>query len=515
MIRIFSSIFALTAAIFIAGCSSGSSDSGPATLAPPQSPVFIESTLQPRGKVKSNVEAITREIAGIGDLGGKIVAELESKGKEKGGPLDFAGEVEPWLGANAGIFLERFDGDDFKGYGVLIETTNPSSTQRFLDDRAKSGGDSFKSANFEGVDYEVDAADKTAAGVVGDFLVVAEDEKAFQAAVTASDGDSLAGEDSYSNLASEEVPGSLATVYMDVGRVVEGGEGEIDNQTVQLLEGAGIDLEGSTAFASVVPRSDTIEIDISGDFNDQGPTVGNAPKMLESLPADSAVALSGVGFGERLEEAVDNLDAEGVPGTLPPNQLKSSLKGLGVDLEAIAGSIGDVGVFAIGNSESNLNGAAVLATDDPDEAMKAVTGLGRLLRTAKTPGVTAVTANASGFSIRNPRLGSKPLVVAAKGERIAIGYGLPATLQGLASGSGATLADVPAYKQAVSALGSTPIGGFVDGSAAPPLVELLVPGSKSDYQSARKYLKKITYIAIGTVSPGDLANVKAIVGLEK
>jgi hypothetical protein len=516
MIKFLFTIVAVAAAIAIAGCGGGgNSGSGPASLAPPQTAVFVEGTLRPTGKLKSNVEALARNVAGIDDLGGKIVAELESSARGKGTPLDFEGEVKPWLGDNAAIFLEDYDGKDFKGYGVLLETTNPNAAQRFVDRRAKASKEPHKEASYEGVGYTVDTTDGTAVGVVGDFVVVGKDEKAFKDAVTASNGDSLAGEDGYSNVASEKAPGSLATVYADVGCLIEEAEGQVDSQTLQLLEGAGIDPSHATALASVVPGSETVEIEISGDFGGEGGSIGKAPKMLESLPADSVVALSGTGFGERLEEAVDKLDAEGIPGSVPPHQLKNGLKSIGIDLEAIAGSIGEVGVFATGTSQSNLAGAAVLTTDGSGQATKVIASIGTLLRAANTPGVTAVTGKASGFSIHSPRLGRKPLVVAAKGGRIAIGYGLPATLQGLNSASGATLGGTPAFKRAAAALGETPIGGFVDGPTALPLAELLVPPSAGDFQKAKPYLKKIEFVALGSVSPGELKTVKAIVGFEK
>ncbi|HEX9640521.1 MAG TPA: hypothetical protein VGB13_04335, partial [Candidatus Krumholzibacteria bacterium] len=112
-------------------------------------------------------------------------------------------------------------------------------------------------------------------------------------------------------------------------------------------------------------------------------------------------------------------------------------------------------------------------------------------------------------------LGSKPLVVVSKDDRIAIGYGLPPTLEAVGGSSGATLADTPAYKDAVAALGDTPIGFFVDGAAALRLAESLVPRSETGFQDAKPYLKKIDSIALGSGSEGDRVTAKLLVGLEK
>ena len=121
-----------------------------------------------------------------------------------------------------------------------------------------------------------------------------------------------------------------------------------------------------------------------------------------------------------------------------------------------------------------------------------------------------------GFSIHSAELGEKPLVVAAKEGRIAIGYGLPATLDGLLSekGKGKTLSEDPAYGDAVASLGDTPIAGFADGPAALRLADSLIPGSNDGFEEAKKYLKSIRFLALGSATQDELATAKLIVGLK-
>ncbi len=130
--------------------------------------------------------------------------------------------------------------------------------------------------------------------------------------------------------------------------------------------------------------------------------------------------------------------------------------------------------------------------------------------------MTAISGKASGFSVRSADLGPKPLVVAAEGERIAIAYGLPAAAQALATDSGETLADSPTFKEAVSALGGTPISGFVDGPAALTLAVGPDPGRRKGRLPRSEALpRKIAYLAIGSGASGELATAKLIVGLGK
>jgi hypothetical protein len=516
--RLFLPVLAAVAAIAVAGCgsSSDSPSSDVAGFAPPGSLVFVEGKLKPSGELKSNADAIAQTIAGVDNLGEFIVEELESSASDDGEPFDYAKEVEPWLGEDAGVAFQRLEDGDLSGLVIAVQTTDAAATQKFIDTQSGESKDPYEDGSYEGIDFKVGGSEDQAIGIVDDSLVVAEGEAGFKAAVDASEGESLADEAQFSDAIAAASDGSIADAYVDVGGLIDQSSGDgIDPQAQEVLQSAGIDPSEATAVASVVPGSDQIEIDLSSDLGGEEAPSGDVSKLLGTLPADSFAAFAVSGFGDQLEEAIDSLDASGVPGSgIPPHQLKSTLKAAGIDLDKIAASLEDAAVFARGGSESSLGGALVM-TSNSDEAAKAIANIGVLLRNTQTPGVTAVTSGgASGFSVRSPELGDKPLVAVAKGDRVAIGYGLPPALEGLI-GEGETLSGTSAYKAAVSSLGSTPISAFVDGPAALLLAEALVPPSEADFQEAKPYLKKISYIGIGTGTDGDLATAKLIAGLEK
>jgi hypothetical protein len=505
-------------ALLAAGCGgdSGSSGSDPAALAPPKSPLYIEATMQPEGELKTNVESLAQSIGGIDDLGGLIVSELEDSASSSGEEFDYAEEVEPWLGEKGGLFFQDYDGEDFTGYGFAVQSSDTLATQDFIDKQSESDDEPAEDGSYEGVDFKVEADDGTVVGVVGDFIAIAEDEATFKAMVDASEDESLADGEEFAETFDTAPSGSFADVFVDIGGLIRESGGTIDPDAQQFLDSAGIDAEEATAVASLVPGSDEIEIEVSTDLSGENPPSGDASGLLETLPGDSVAALASADFGARFKEAIDELDAEGIPGEVPPNKFKSGLKEAGIDVEKIASSLDDLGLFATGSSESSLAGAAVLTTKDSQEATNTVSNIGLFLRAAGVSGVTAISGKASGFSIRSEDLGPKPLVIAAKGEKIAIAYGLPAATEALASGSGQTLADNPTYKEAVSALGSTPISGFVDGKAALKLASALIPADeKADFREAKPYLTKIDYLAIGGGSSGELATAKLIAGIGK
>jgi Protein of unknown function (DUF3352) len=511
---------AALAVVAITGCGGGSaggsssSGSGLADLASPGSLVFVEGKLKPAGELKKNADAIAARLAGVASLRELVVSELEDTAGQAGKSLDFAKEVEPWLGEEAGVAFERMVDGELSEPLVAVQSTNPEATQAFIDKQAKGGGNPYKGASYEGVDFKAGGTEGKAVGVIDDALVIAGDEKEFKAAVDASKGDSLGGEDRFQETIGAASDASLADVYIDVGGILEQSEGKVDPQARGLLQGAGIEAGEATAVASVIPHSEQVEIDLSSDLGGKEAPGGDVSKLLGSLPASSFAAIAFSEFGEQLEEAVDSLDEAGIPPNVKPGELKSNLSQAGIDLNKIAASLEDGAIFAEGNNREELGGALVL-TGNSGEAAGAVASLGTLLRSAKIPGITAVSGGASGFSINDSALGDKPIVVLGKGDRVSIGYGAAAAFTGIAGDSGATLGDTSGFKAASAALGKTPISAYVDGPAALRLAEALVPRSQSDFWDVRPYLKKLTYIGIGKGANGELATAKLIAGVGK
>jgi hypothetical protein len=513
-------VFAAIAALLVAGCGGSSSDSSSggselANLASPGSLVFVEAQLQPKGELSQNTDSVAKSFTGGDGLGQFIISELESSARAEGESLDFAKEVEPWLGQRGGVAFENLDAGELSEPLIIIEATHPASAQAFIDKRATQGKSPSKSVSYEGAKFEVGGPEDNAVGLIGETVVLAQSEKEFKAAVDASKGESLGGEDRFQNAIVNASNGSLADIYIDVGGIIQQSENdETAAQAKGVLQATGIDPNEATAVASVIPQSNQIVIDLSSELDGQEAPAGNASKLLGSLPANSFAAFSTSEFNKQLKEAIDSLDEEGIPPDLQPGELKGSLEQAGINLDKIVDSLEEAAVFAEGNSRSSLSGAMVV-TSKSSEAADAVASLGTLLRSASVPGITAVGGKASGFSVSSSQLGGKPIVVVAKDKRIAIGYGLAPALTVLDGGSGATLASTPGYKSAVSALGKTPISAYVDGPGALRLAEALVPHSKTDFWKAVPYLEKITYIGIGRGASDEVATAKLIAGIGK
>jgi hypothetical protein len=507
------------AALLAAGCGGGSDESSgtdPASIAPPKTPLFVDVTVQPEGEVKKNIEALAKNLAGITDVGAVVIAQLEASASGDAAEIDFEKEIQPWLGEKAAVFFREYaEGENFNGYGVAVQTEDEEAARSFVEKQAEGEEEPAKKGSYEGVDFYVDAGDGQTIGVFGGLLVFAEDETIFKSLVDASEGESLGGEDAYASATAKVPDESAADVYVDVGALIEEAGNEIDSETELFLDSVGIEPKEATAVASLVPGAEQIELDFSSNLSGDNPPSGDASKLLGSLPATATAAFASSEFGTRFNEGIDRIDEQGIPGQVPPHKLKSTLKKAGVDIESIASSIGDVGAFVEGTGVQNLTGSFVLDAKDAQEAKNTVSNLGLFLRSSHTPGVTAIGGEASGFSVRSPELGRQPLVVISKGTRIAIGYGLAAAKAALAE-SGKTLADTATYKEAVSALGETPITAFVDVPVAVEVASTIEPSNDPGRKQVEEILQeKTTYAAIGTEASDGLATAKLIIGIKK
>lgn len=508
---------AIAAALLVAGCGgdSGSSESEPAEASPPGASVFIEASIQPGGEIAENVDSLAEKIAGIDSVGALITEELEAAAAGDDAELDFDKEVQPWLGEKVGIFLQEYDGEDFQGAGGALQVTDEGEAEDFVDAKTEESGETYDEGEYEGVDFKTDD-DGAAVGFTEGLLLYGQDERIFKQMVDALDGENLASAESFADASDDAPDDSVGDIYVDIGALIqEAGQG-IEEETRLGLKVLGIEPEGSTALISLVPGAESIEMDISSNLTSGAAAGGDASELLGSLPAGSVAAVATAEYGQALQQMIDQIDEEGIPGEVPPHQFKRSLEQSGIDIESIAGSIGDIAVFAEGNSESNLGGAMVIESDDPNEAQNTVKNLGLLLRASGVPGVTAIKeGDFSGFSITSTELGDKPIVVGAGGSKIAISYGPEAAAAALSEKAG-TLGDDPVFAEAKDALGDTPISGYLAGAPALELFEALAsPLEQEELVEVRPYLEKLGYVAFGGSSSGDSTTAKVIVGLAK
>ena len=97
-----------------------------------------------------------------------------------------------------------------------------------------------------------------------------------------------------------------------------------------------------------------------------------------------------------------------------------------------------------------------------------------------------------------------------------IAYGPKAAAQALRS-QAKTLGSTADYEAAKGVLGSTPISAFVAGGPALKLARRddLADGSGEEFDKAKPYLQKISYVGVGSEVKGAATTARVIVGLSK
>ncbi len=511
----------ILAALVIAGCGGGgSSDSGggePASLAPADVPFFFEADLAPGGKQSEELDQLASTVLGIEDISTFITEKLnEAAVHDENETFDFEEEVEPWLGEKAGLYLQEYDGENFHGGGIVLELSNAGEAEEFFEKKNAESDEPAEEAEYEGDPYWTTEGDESVIGFIGDWIVYGETVGDFEEMVTLSEGDEALNESEKFKTTMEGAPSEgVGTLYVDIGGALKQAEAQISPEDAAGFQVLGIEPRKATAVATLVPHSDQVEVDFSTNLSKASSVSGDATKLLESLPATAVGAFATSEFGKALGEQLDSLNEEGIPGQIEPGEFKPALESVGINLDAIAASFGEVGGFVEGSSKASLGGAVEIETTDPNEATNTVANLGLLLRASGTEGVTAIHGEVSGFSIRSADLGSQPLIVGAAGEKIVIAYGPKAAARALQANA-KTLGTTADFEAAKETLGSTPISAFVSGGPAVKLLDAtLNPGARAKFDSAKPYLQKITYVAVGSEAKGDATTAKMIIGVQK
>ncbi len=506
-------------AFAISACGGGSDDSGATELAkfaPAETSAFIEGAVQPDSEVAANVDSITEKLAGVN------IGNLIKDGIASDGEVDFDADVKPWLGENAGIFLNidpatladsATDGgvsslnsepgepatvssDDSEPFGgLIVESTDTDAAQSFIDKQSETGGGS-KDGEYEGFSYKVDAEDGMTVGIVDDFVVIGSTEEQFKAAVDASKGDNLADTDAFKDLSGHVADGALVSIYTANDPYLASLK-EQGFDLGGLYSALGMDLEGSGTVASLVPEEN--EISIKG-YSSAGSdlTSGDPTALIETFPADTIVATGSGDVGANATKILNALNEEGIPGLIKPGQVdKFTQEASGqIDIKGIVESLETVAFFVNGTSQKNLGGALVATSSDIKPIENSLRGISSLIGLAGDASVQPLPGNVAGFRVFTDELPGRPVVIGVKDDRMVIGVGMKASLNAL-TGQGKTLADSAAFKAADESTSEAGLDMFADPANLARMIRNAGAGDPDAAQIA-DVVRKFQYMAAGS-----------------
>jgi hypothetical protein len=489
---------AACAAVLLGGCGGGGTTASftgpdPATLAPPDAPLFAEAVVRPEGDQKDALESSLSKLLATDDPGGFIVERLDRALDEQMKGFTYENDVAPWLGSRAGIFFEKFTGNA-EGAAVLT-VTNPAAAREAIDKASAASDKGQRHSSYRGVAYDVSGS--TATGLVGDFLVTGS-EGGFKQAVDASQGSSLAESADFSARLAAAPDDQVAFLYADPRGIVDSLE-KSGNLTAQGVRAAGPQVQtllSQPATASLSAMADDLSLELSAAQGANTPAPHQSP-LLNDFPSDSWLAFASSDAGAVLGQASG-----------------AAQEALGFDLGAqLSHWAGDVGGFARGTSLFGLGGALVLETGDEQASAQTLDDLRRTLGAERSVQVSPLsTSGEQGFSL-SPKGVPIQVQFVQRDGKVVVGLGSESVDQVFSPTS--KLGDSDAFKAAESALGGDfPPVVFLD---FVPLLEL-VEGFQQvaqdpDYQRAKPYLDHLASLAVGGRSEGDRASLRIVLGL--
>ena len=473
-------------ALLAAGCGGGgaSGEGDPATAVPANAVAYAEVVVRPEGSQRDDALAAAGKVLLTDDPEGTI-RELVNQALEE--QVDYARDVEPWLGERAAVWLS---GDvDNPGVVVLAATDTDeaeASLERVLETTTER--------SHRGHQYLVDGSG-VAAGVVGEFVAIGR-EAGFKRTIDAAEGDSLADTDEYADAVDALEDERLAHFWVDTAALLGRAQEMHELSALVPLD----DLPPiAGSFAADGDRL-TVETKLRGADRGFGPLLaGASTPLLQELPADSWAAAGSADVGEAIRATVDGF--AGTIGGLAARREFQRRTGLDLDRDLLDW-IGHVAFFVRGTTPATLDGGVVIQPTDEDRAADAFARVvGAIQVAAKVRARPVDVAGADqAFEIADARAASLPVVIARGSGLVVATAGREAAEAALSSGD--RLGDTDTYSEAEELVGMEP-GALV---SMPQLLELIDAfGADPDFEEARPYLEAFSVLAAGSTAKGDEA----------
>jgi Protein of unknown function (DUF3352) len=492
----------------LAGCGGddggGDVEVGPAAAVPANAPIYLDATVKPTGQARTDAQAALSKVLDTNDPGAKIISLIDQEGQQQppNERFTYASDIEPWLGERIGAFFTSVSGEG-KGAAVA-ETTDPAQA---LAAARKSESGATQTSDHGGTTVYTNPADGDSFATVGDFLVFGETE-AVNAAIDANSGDSLGDSSEFTDAIGDLPDERLGTFYTVPRNLIESLGEQFDQQSRALLEQSAGDALDQPVSGALTASADSFDLEFVGG---EGVETPESP-LIGDVPGDSWLALGLGDLGETAKRTLEQLRDSGIPNF--EQGLSQVEQATGSSVDQLTDALGDAVIYVRGTKESNLNGALIMQSNDPDLTGRLLGQLQSLVQLGSQGGVRPLQLDGggTGFQIFDPTEIPQPVEIAQQGDKVVIGYGANSVAQSLAPGQ--TLADSPTFSSARGQVADLGTDLFLDFPAVFRLAESEGAKSEPGYLEAKPYIDALSYLVSGSGSKGDQAEVKAVLGLE-
>jgi hypothetical protein len=511
---------ALVAAVSISACGSGGTGSGgtdPAAAVPQGVALYAEVVLRPEGSVREDALAAAGKVLRTSDPAARIRRLIQDGLTSDGTKVDFAKDVEPWLGDRAGVWftMPAREGAE-PGGAAVVAVRDADEARAKIDELAARNGEKLTPRSSGSHDYEV-SSDGTAVAVEDDYAFLGTEGEVKRGLATL-DGDGLAKEARYASAIEPLESERLAHYFLDLKTLFDAALRADPSAASQLgpFRGAVTTLmAGGPQVGSFSADGDRLTVETVSKGGGLAGQLGalwgvSASPLLRELPGDAFGAAAVPKLGPALRTLYGGIGGL-IGSAAAAQQLREQY---GIDLEQDVFSwIGDTGLFVRGASVDAVDGALVVQATDQ---ARATTAFGKLVGLARTrggldPQPVRVDGADAAFSMALPDV-PEPLVLARGHGRVVAGYGTRAAADGLSASS--KLGDADAMGLAEDAL---------DGKVEPAMLVAVAPvlalaesagaNDDPDYQKAKPYLQAFDVVATGGKREGDLMRSRMAAGL--
>jgi hypothetical protein len=321
----------------------------PEEVLPADTVAFVKLDLDPAMGQKTAVASLLEKFPALGDgtddVRQKAVDQLIELGDAQ---LDFATDVEPWLGDRMAAALVRDDAADQGMAGVLVLAVDD---QQAMGDTLRKIGDDLA------VGY----------AVRDDFLLLAEDQET--ADRLASSESRLSEDEDYVADRAALDGDQIAVAWADLSAVQQLFENAAGGDAPMGVIG---DVSGRVVFG-LHAEDDALELvglDVTASDVGPGPRPTEPTTLVQDLPADTVAALSMSGAGDLMADRWAALESTGAADGF--EEMFPDLR-MPEDIRTVFGSDFLVALFGDDLEQPQFGLRAV--TDDPERASDIVTGL--------------------------------------------------------------------------------------------------------------------------------------------
>lgn len=474
----------LVALAFVAACGGGGSagEGDPASLVPADALLYGEAVVRPEGDLREDALEALGKVLRTDDPSARL---RELIGEE----VDYERDVEPWLGERAGFWASS--GEDDAGVAV-IATTDADAAREALARELEAETE----RSHGGVDYVV-GSDGSAVAVVDDFALVGR-EADLKRSIDASEGDSLAESDAFSDAIEGLEDGRLATFWMDTGGLVAQAA-RSDPELERLRALVPLD-EFPPVAGGFAANGERLAVELAArDDRDIASILDGGTPLLQELPGDSWAAFGIADVGPSVQDAIDRYG--GAIGAVAIRGQVRRETGLDLDRDLLDW-IGHAAVFVRGTTPNGIDGGLVVQPTDEDKATDA---FGRLVGAIQqingpSPARPVDVAGADqAFAFRDPDA-PRPIIFARGSGLVVLTYGEAAAEAAL--GSDDRLGDTDAYEEGEELVGMEPTL-LLSLPAVLELADAAGADGDPDYAAMKPYLEAFSVFAVGVNADED------------